>query len=224
MKHLSIAIDGPSGAGKSTFAKKLAADIGFAYIDTGAIYRSVGLFVYKKGVSPKDPLAVSQLLPLIKIEIHFDGGAQRMILNGQDVTEEIRMPEISLYASHVSAIPQVRDFLLEMQRDFALKYTIIMDGRDIGTVVLPNAELKIYLTAALAARAQRRYIELIDKGVDTTLDDVTRDMELRDKNDSSRDTAPLRKADDAVLLDTTDMDLEESYREIRKIVKDRLGV
>lgn len=225
MKHLSIAIDGPSGAGKSTFAKRLASDINFVYVDTGAIYRSVGLCVYKNNIQSKDVENIIRLLPSIIVEIIYDNsGVQRMILNGEDVTDEIRLPEISIYASDVSAIPQVREFLLSTQRDFALKYDVIMDGRDIGTVVLPDADLKIYLTADISARAERRYKELLEKGIETTLEEVTRNMIQRDKNDSSRKTAPLKMADGAVLVDTTALNLEESYQKIRSIVKEKLGV
>ena len=225
MGFISIAIDGPSGAGKSTFAKRLASDIGFVYVDTGAIYRSVGLYALENRVDSKDRQGVIGLLPEISIEIAYDNfGLQRMILNGRDVTTDIRLPEVSLYASDVSAIPEVRAFLLNMQREFSQKYNVIMDGRDIGTVVLPDADLKIFLTADNKERAMRRYRELIEKGIDTTYEDVLNDMITRDKNDSTRETAPLKMADDAVLLDTTAFSLDESYDRIRKIVKDKLDI
>ena len=225
MGFISIAIDGPSGAGKSTFAKRLASDIGFVYVDTGAIYRSVGLYALENRVDSKDRQGVIGLLPEISIEIAYDNfGLQRMILNGRDVTTDIRLPEVSLYASDVSAIPEVRAFLLNMQREFSQKYNVIMDGRDIGTVVLPDADLKIFLTADNKERAMRRYRELIEKGIDTTYEDVLNDMITRDKNDSTRETAPLKMADDAVLLDTTEFSLDESYDRIRKIVKDKLDI
>ena len=225
MHYRSIAIDGPSGAGKSTMAKMLASDLGFVYVDTGAIYRSVGLFALENGVDSKDRERIIALLPDISIEIQYDdSGLQHMFLNGKDVTKEIRMPEVSIYASDVSAIPEVREFLLNLQREFAVKYNVIMDGRDIGTVVLPDADLKIFLTADLSARAHRRYIELIEKGVETSPEAVEADMALRDKNDSSRETAPLKQADDAILVDTTEFTLEESFYKIRCIVKDKLGI
>ena len=225
MEFISIAIDGPSGAGKSTFAKRLASDIGFVYVDTGAIYRSVGLYALENRVDSKDRQGVIGLLPEISIEIAYDNfGLQRMILNGRDVTTDIRLPEVSLYASDVSAIPEVRAFLLNMQREFSQKYNVIMDGRDIGTVVLPDADLKIFLTADNKERAMRRYRELIEKGIDTTYEDVLNDMITRDKNDSTRETAPLKMADDAVLIDTTEFSLDESYDRIRKIVKDKLDI
>ena len=221
---ITIAVDGPAGAGKSTAAKAVAKRLGLLYLETGAMYRSIGYQAMKLGIPCDDEERVTAMLKNTELSVEYVDGEQRLFVDGEDVTGNIRTAQCGMAASAVSALPEVREMLVEMQRRIAGEKDVIMDGRDIGTVVLPNADLKIYLTAALAARAQRRYIELIDKGVDTTLDDVTRDMELRDKNDSSRDTAPLRKADDAVLLDTTDMDLEESYREIRKIVKDRLGV
>ena len=225
MKYRSIAIDGPSGAGKSTLAKMLASELGFVYVDTGAIYRSVGLYTLNKGVDPNDKSGVIALLPEISIEIAYDNtGLQRMFLNDEDVTSKIRTPEVSKYASAVSAIPDVRGFLLNLQREFSEKYNVIMDGRDIGTVVLPNADLKIFLTADLSARAYRRYLELVEKGIETTLDDVKADMEIRDRNDSSRETAPLRQADDAILVDTSEFTLDESFAKLRSIVKESLGL
>lgn len=225
MKYYSIAIDGPSGAGKSTFAKKLAGDLSFVYVDTGAIYRTVGLYVKENGVESRDIEKIKLLLPEINIEVEYDEqGTQQMILNGRNVSKEIRMPEISLYASAVSSFPEVRNFLMELQRGFSRKYNVIMDGRDIGTVVLPNADLKIFLTAGAEARAKRRYDELIEKGVETTFDEVLSDMIKRDKDDSTRATAPLKQADDAVLVDTTELSLEESYEKIRSIVKETLEI
>ena len=224
MEGKSIAIDGPSGAGKSTLARMAAAKYGLVYVDTGAIYRCVGLYTYSKGVDSKDPEAVSALLGDIDIEITYDeNGVQRMILNGEDVSDDIRMPPISIYASDVSAIPAVRAFLLDMQRSMAVRYDVIMDGRDIGTVVLPNAGLKIFLTASAKARAQRRFAELKQKGVKTTFKEVLQDINYRDKNDSTRAEAPLRQADDAVLLDTSELDLEESFSALSQIIKDKLG-
>ncbi len=222
MERRSIAIDGPAGAGKSTLSNMLASHFGLIYVDTGAIYRSVGLHAYNKGVNSKDAEGVSLLLPDIKIEMMYDGGLQHMILNGRDVTSDIRMPEISVYASDVSAIPSVRDFLLDMQRKMAKNYDVIMDGRDIGTVVLPNAGLKLFLSATPEDRAKRRYEELVAKGVDTTYADVLRDINYRDKNDSTRAASPLRPAEDAMLLDTTGNSLQESFDILKRIVSDHL--
>jgi len=222
MENKSIALDGPAGSGKSTLAKRVAAHFGLVYVDTGALYRSIGLFVLRNNVSSKDEGAVLSLLPKIKIEMEYDSnGVQRMFLCGDDVTDDIRLPEVSIYASDVSAIPQVRDFLLAMQREMAEKYDVIMDGRDIGTVILPNAGLKIFITADATARAQRRYIELKEKGIETTFDDVLKDMTLRDKNDSERATAPLKPADDAIILDTTELDLEQSFEALCRLVENR---
>jgi cytidylate kinase len=219
----NIAIDGPSGAGKSTIARRTADRLGIIYVDTGAIYRSVGLYVLKKGIDSKDRERIIPLLSEIKIEIrHDDSGKQRMILNGDDVSEEIRLPQVSIYASDVSAIPEVRSFLLELQRGFAREQSTIMDGRDIGTVVLPDADLKIFLTATPEDRAMRRYEELKDKGIDTTFDEVLRDVIYRDKNDSERAVAPLRPADDAVILDTTGNTLEKSIAEVYAVVTEHM--
>ena len=225
MKLFSIAIDGPAGAGKSTFAKRLAKDLGFVYVDTGAIYRSVGLFAFKNGIAIENIEKVAECLGDVKIEVSYDdGGTQHVILNGSDVSKEIRLPEISTYASAVSALPQVREFLLNLQRDFAKRYNVIMDGRDIGTVVLPDADLKIFLSASIEARAKRRYNELLEKNIKTTFEEVESDMVARDEHDSHRAVAPLRQAKDAVFVDTTDLSLEESFNLLRKIVKDKLGI
>ncbi len=225
MEKRSIAIDGPSGAGKSTIARMVAGAKGFIYVDTGAIYRSVGLFALRSNVDSKDEKGVEALLPNAKIEITYgEDGAQRMILNGEDVSKDIRLPEVSLYASNVSAMPAVRAFLLDMQREFARKHNVVMDGRDIGTVVLPNAGIKIFLTATDEERALRRYTELKEKGMDVTLYDVFKDIQYRDHNDSSRKTAPLKIADDAVVVDTTGKSLEESFDIICEIIKERFGI
>ncbi len=222
MNHISIAIDGPSGAGKSTLARMTARHFGFLYVDTGALYRTVGLYVLRRGGDTKDPRAVEPLLPEIRVELKYDGaGIQRMILNGEDVSDDIRLPEVSMAASDVSAIPAVRAFLLETQRSLARRYDVIMDGRDIGTVVLPDAQVKIFLTASAQERARRRFLELQAKGVETDYDSVLRDIELRDKNDSGRAIAPLRPADDAVMLDTTEHDLEASFRLVCGIIEER---
>ena len=224
MEKRSIAIDGPSGAGKSTLARMAASRFGLIYVDTGAIYRCVGLYTYRKGVDSKDAESVSALLGEIDIEIRYDeNGVQRMILNGADVSSDIRMPPLSISASDVSAMPAVRAFLLDMQRSMAVRYDVIMDGRDIGTVVLPDAGLKVFLTASAKARAQRRLAELREKGVKTTYREVLRDINYRDKNDSTRAEAPLRQAEDAVLLDTSELSLEESFEALSEIITEKLG-
>jgi cytidylate kinase len=214
----SVAIDGPSGAGKSTLAKSVSKRFGFVYVDTGAIYRAVGLYVRQKGVHSKDAPAVEKLLPEIKIDIEYDSdGNQHILLNGEDVSGKIREPEISIYASDVSAMPAVRAFLLDMQRSLAERYDVVMDGRDIGTVVLPKASVKIFLTASQEERARRRHKELTEKG-------ILRDMQYRDKNDSSREIAPLKPAADSILLDTTELGFEESADRIAQIISERLGI
>ena len=223
MEKTSVAIDGPSGAGKSTLARMLAKKFCLIYVDTGALYRSIGLYVCRKGVASKDAEQVEKMLPEISVELKYnEKGEQRVVLNGEDVSEDIRLPEISIYASDVSAMPPVRKFLLEMQRDMARKYNVIMDGRDIGTVVLPGAGLKIFLTASAEERAMRRYHELQGKGIETNYEDVLKDMIYRDKNDSSRAMAPLKAADDAVLVDTTGNTLERSFEILSAIVKEHL--
>ena len=222
MKKRSIAIDGPSGAGKSTIAKRLAGELGFLYVDTGAIYRTVGLYVRRQGADPQSVEQVSALLEKIDIDLTYgEDGLQHMLLNGEDVTTAIREHVISDYASKVSAIPQVRAFLLDMQRSSAEKYNVIMDGRDIGTLVLPNADLKIYLTAAAESRAVRRCVELKERGQQAEYEVVLRDIQERDYRDMNRDTAPLRQAEDAVLVDTTELDLEQSFDKVLEIVKEK---
>ena len=224
-KICSVAIDGPAGAGKSTIAKAVAARFGFIYVDTGAIYRTVGLAAKRAGVDPHDGPGVEALLPGLSVRFDYGpDGTQRMFLDGEDVSKAIRQPEISMYASAVSAIPAVRAYLLDMQRDMAKTNSVVMDGRDIGTVVLPNAGLKMFLTASLEARAKRRMAELLDKGESCTLEEVTGDMALRDKNDSSRAAAPLKAADDAVPVDTTDMTLGESIEYVCRLVRERFGL
>lgn len=223
METRSIAIDGPSGAGKSTLARMTAKKYGLIYVDTGALYRSVGLFALKRGVGSKDHENVISLLPEICIEMRYDSdGLQRMYLNGEDVTEAIRTPEASIYASDVSAMAPVRTFLLSMQRDMAVKYDVVMDGRDIGTVVLPNAGLKLFLTARPEIRAERRLKELQAKNIDASFDEVLRDIMYRDKNDSERAAAPLKAASDAVLIDTSDMDLDACLHRIGTLARERL--
>ena len=223
MSFKSIAIDGPSGAGKSTLAKLIAEELGFLYVDTGAIYRTVGLYAYKNDVEPHDAPAVTALLDSIKIELEHGGdGLQHMYLNGEDVTGDIRQHAISAYASAVSAIPQVRSFLLDMQRDLARTHNVVMDGRDIGTVVLPDADIKLFLTARAEDRARRRYEELLSRGQQAEYETVLQDQLERDKNDSTRAAAPLRQAEDAILLDTTGNTLEESFALLLNTIKERL--
>ncbi len=219
---VSVAIDGPAGAGKSTIAKRVSAELGFIYVDTGAMYRAVGAACLEKGVDIHDKEAVIALLPDISIDIVFRDGEQRVILNGRDVSEEIRMEKVSMTASVVSAIPQVRAFLLELQRNFARNYNVIMDGRDIGTVVLPNAEVKIFLTASAESRAERRTRQLEEKGVHADYDTVLRDIIERDHQDMNRETAPLKAADDACIIDTTELNLEQSVQKIIDTIKEKL--
>lgn len=223
-KTFSIAIDGPSGAGKSTLAKAIAAEMGIVYVDTGALYRSIGYYAWKNGIDPKNAEAVTAALPNIKVDMCYsDDGLQHVLLCGEDVTTEIRLPQISMYASNVSAIPAVRAFLLDMQRDMARRYCVIMDGRDIGTVVLPNADVKIFLTAAAEVRAKRRMKELEERGTPCAFEEVLRDIEQRDWNDSHRETAPLRQAEDAMLVDTGDINFEESKQLLLRVIKEALA-
>lgn len=215
----SIAIDGPGGAGKSSLAKRLAAEFNFIYVDTGAIYRTVGLAAQQKGIDAKNEAEVQAILPELDISMRYnESGEQCMLLNGEDVSKQIRLPEISMLASSVSAHASVRNFLLEMQRKFARESNVIMDGRDIGTVVLPEAELKIYLTADAEVRAERRYKELLTKGVQASYEDVLEDIKLRDWQDMNREVAPLKKADDAVVVDTSTIDFEESFKVLCELV------
>jgi len=221
----SIAIDGPSGAGKSSLAKKLAAAFSFIYVDTGAIYRTVGLAAQRKGIDPKNEDAVKSILPELEISMKYnDSGEQCMLLGGEDVSKLIRMPEISLYASDVSAHASVRSFLLEMQRKFARESNVIMDGRDIGTVVLPDAELKIYLTADVEVRAKRRFIELQEKGVEAVFEDVLEEMKLRDWQDMNREVAPLKKAENAIVVDSSSIGFEETFQAMCDIVIKELSI
>ena len=222
MKNFDVAIDGPSGAGKSSLARRCAAELGLLYVDTGAIYRTVGLAALRRGVDPKKEEAVAAILPELEIGMGYEEGEQRMYLNGEDVSREIRMPEISMYASDVSAHAAVRSFLLEMQRKLARENCVIMDGRDIGTVVLPEAKLKIYLTASPEARAERRMKELQAKGLEQPFEEVLRDIIQRDEQDMNREVAPLRRAEDAVLVDTTDIGFDESFELLCGIIRQRL--
>ena len=223
-KYVSVAIDGPAGAGKSTMAKRAAKELGYLYVDTGAIYRTVGYHMWLMGIGPKDADGIRRCLDDVNIEIrHEDDGVQHMILNGKDVTGEIRTPEMSKYASGVSAQKCVRDYLLDMQRKFARKHNVVMDGRDIGTIVLPNAQVKIFLTASPEERARRRYEELSAKGEKVSFDKVLQDMIVRDKQDSERAIAPLKAAPDAVKLDTSGNTIEQSVDQILSIVRRKLG-
>lgn len=223
MKHRSIAIDGPSGAGKSTLARRLAHELGYLYVDTGAIYRTVGLAVCRRGIDPADENAVAALLPELSVTMGYGGdGLQHMFLGGEDMTEAIRQDKISAYASKVSPIPAVREFLLEMQRQMAREHDVIMDGRDIGTVVLPQADLKIFLTADPKDRAERRYLELLERGQTAEREQVLRDVLERDRRDMERAVSPLRQAEDAALVDTTGLGLEESLQLLLELVRSRL--
>ena len=223
-KTFSIAIDGPAGAGKSTLARRAASALGFVYVDTGAIYRTVGYHMWMMGISPKDQDGIRRCLDDVNISVEYDGaGAQHMILNGTDVSDEIRTPLMSSYASGVSAQPCVRDFLLDMQRGIARRHNVVMDGRDIATVVLPRADVKIFLTASPEVRARRRFEELTAKGEKVRYESVLEDMKARDKQDSTRAIAPLRCAPDAVKLDTSGMDLDAAEAAILEIVRRKLG-
>lgn len=223
-KTFSIAIDGPAGAGKSTLARRAASALGFVYVDTGAIYRTVGYHMWMMGIGPKDQDGIRRCLDDVNISVEYDGaGAQHMILNGTDVSDEIRTPLMSSYASGVSAQPCVRDFLLDMQRGIARRHNVVMDGRDIATVVLPCADVKIFLTASPEVRARRRFEELTAKGEKVRYESVLEDMKARDKQDSTRAIAPLRCAPDAVKLDTSGMDLDAAEAAILEIVRRKLG-
>lgn len=223
--HYAIAIDGPSGAGKSTIARAAAKRFGFIYVDTGAIYRTVGLAAYRGGIDRRDESAVEALLPQLEIAMRYtDAGEQHMYLNGEDVTALIREPEISICASDVAALPAVRAFLMELQRRMARENSVIMDGRDIGTVVLPDAEVKIFLTASAEARARRRLLELEQKGMKQSFDEVLRDIKYRDEQDSHRAAAPLKKAEDAIAVDTSELSFAESLELVVKIIRQKLGI
>lgn len=224
MKELySIAIDGPSGAGKSTLARAIAKELGILYVDTGAIYRTIGCAVRARGLDPKDAAAVVPLLPQLDIRMSYGAdGLQHMWLDGEDVTQTIRLPEISMYASDVSAMPDVRAYLLEMQRDMARKTSVIMDGRDIGTVVLPEADVKLYLTASAEERARRRCRELAERGTEKDYADVLREINERDAQDMNRAAAPLRAAEDAVCVDTSALDFDQSREALLAVIRERL--
>ena len=223
-KTYSIAIDGPAGAGKSTMARTLAKELGYYYVDTGAIYRTVAYFMDLLGIAPKDVDGVTRYIDELTVEIEYDeDGQQHMIMNGMDVTGDIRTPDISQKASLISAHAVVRDMLLDMQRDVAKKHNVIMDGRDIGTVVLPRANVKIFLTASAEVRAQRRHLELQAKGSKDSFEKVLAEIKQRDHQDSTREIAPLKQAKDAVLVDTSNMDIDAVIAEIRRIVTEKVG-
>jgi len=218
----AIAIDGPAGAGKSSIAKAAAKRLGFIYVDTGALYRTVALQLLKENIDPKDASAVEAALPNIQVTMGHEEDGQHVYLNGEDVTGLIRTPEVSMMASTSSAIPEVRKFLFSLQTGMAEKYNVIMDGRDIGTVVLPNADVKIFLTASPEVRAMRRYKELVEKGAKDTYEEVLADVIKRDYQDTHRETAPLKPAEDGVILDTSDLNFDEVINELEKIVKAKI--
>ena len=219
---ISVAIDGPAGAGKSTIARRAASELGFTYVDTGALYRAIGVTCTDKGIDVSKSGEVIKILPKTDIRLTFADGKQRVLLNGKDVTKEIRTEKASMTASVVSAIPEVRAFLLDLQRSFAKSANVIMDGRDIGTVVLPDAEVKIFLTASPEARADRRTRQLAAKGIEADYNEVLSDIIKRDYNDSNRDTAPLRAADDSITIDTTELTLKQSIKRVIDIIRDKL--
>ena len=222
-KHIQIAIDGPGGAGKSTVSKAVAARLGIVYVDTGALYRTVGYYVRRKNVDPHDADGVAALLPEIDLEIKFEDGTQWVYLNGENLGDKIRRPEISMAASDVSAIPAVRAFLLDTQRDIAKRNSVVMDGRDIGTVILPDAEVKIFMVASPEARAERRTRELAEKGIAANYEDVLREMKERDAQDSGRAIAPAIPAPDAVHLDNSGMTIEQSVEAVIAIIEQKTG-
>ncbi|MBQ8550066.1 MAG: (d)CMP kinase [Clostridia bacterium] len=219
---INVAIDGPAGAGKSSIARKVANKLGYIYVDTGALYRTVALKVAKSSLTADKVAEIEELLGVTEVGIAFVDGEQRMMLDGADVTDSIRTPEVSMLASAVSAIPAVRAYLLNTQRRLAAENNVIMDGRDIGTVVLPDAQIKIFLTASAEDRAQRRFDELIAKGMDVNYDDVLSDIKTRDYNDSHRAVAPLKPAPDSVLADTTGNEFEQSVALIESIITEKL--
>ena len=222
-EHFTIALDGPGGAGKSTLAKAVAKKLNILHVDTGAIYRTIGYAAFVRSLDAKDESQIAPLLKEIRIDMSFDeAGGQKMLLDGRDVSKEIRLPEISMYASNVSALPCVRAYLLDMQRSIAGKRSVIMDGRDIGTVVLPDADLKIYLTASAQARANRRCLELQERGTPEPYDQVLREINERDEQDMHRSIAPLREAEDAVRVDTSELDFAQSEQALLDLIEERL--
>lgn len=222
MKKVNIAIDGPAGAGKSTIAKIVSNTLGILYLDTGAMYRTVALKAIRQGIDTLDREALTEMVEKIDIKIKYAGSEQHIFLDGEDVSSSIRTPEVSIGASNVAVVPAVRMKMVEIQRAIAEENSVVMDGRDIGTFVLPNADVKIFLTASVEERAERRYREQLEKGIASiSLEDVKRDIQYRDKNDSSRDFAPLSKAADALEIETTNMSINEAAQEIISIIKDK---
>ncbi len=221
---INVAIDGPAGAGKSTIARRAAEKLGYIYVDTGALYRAVGVHALKNGVKTDDRANVAKLLEGLSVELGFEKGEQQVFVNGSNVSGEIRTPEASMAASNVSAIPEVRKFLFDTQRDIAKKNSVIMDGRDIGTVVLPDAQVKIFLTASPKARAKRRFHELKRKGIEAEFEDVLRELKERDYNDSHREIAPLKPADDSITVDTDKMTLKQEINAVLDIIKEKLDI
>ena len=219
---VNVAVDGPAGAGKSTISRAAAKELGFIYVDTGALYRAVGVYALRNGIGTKDSENIEKALKNIVVELKFVGDVQHVFLNGEDVSTEIRTPEESMAASDVSAIPCVRAFLFDLQRDIAKKNNCLMDGRDIGTVVLPDAKIKIFLTASAEERAKRRYKELVEKGAKDTYEEVLADLEKRDYQDSHREIAPLKPAEDSVIVDTSDYNFDEAKNIIVNIIKERI--
>lgn len=219
---IAVAIDGPAGAGKSTIARAAAAQLGFVYVDTGALYRTIGLAVCRRGIDGADVPGILATLPEIQVGLTYQDGAQHVLLDGEDVSDAIRTPQISTYASQVSSVPEVRAYLLDLQRDLARRQSVIMDGRDIGTVILPDAKVKIFLTASPEKRAARRCAELREKGQDVTVEGILADMERRDALDASRAAAPLKQAEDAVLVDTSDLTLEQSIEAVLTVIRDKM--
>lgn len=220
---VAIALDGPAGAGKSSIAKRAAKALDYIYVDTGALYRTIGLAATRSNVEPKPSKEVNKLLSEIKVDLTFNNkGEQIVLLNGEDVSGEIRTPEASMTASKISAVPSVREYLLDLQRNMAKAHNVIMDGRDIGTVVLPDAQIKIFLTASPEARAKRRYKELCEKGMDVKYEDVLSDVIQRDYNDTHRDVAPLKPAEDSITVDTTELDFEQSVDKIISVIKENI--
>jgi len=220
---INIAIDGPAGAGKSTLARAVAKRLGYIYVDTGALYRAVGLYVMEQGIDIYDAAAISAVLPMMEVDLKYVNGEQRVYLCGENVSAVIRTPEVSMAASNVSAIAKVREFLFDLQQDIAAKNNVIMDGRDIGTVVLPEAQVKIFLTASPEERAKRRYDELVEKGENVDFDEVLADVKQRDYNDSNRAIAPLKPAADSIVVDTTGLSLMQSKTILLDTIKNKLG-
>ncbi len=223
-KHIQIAIDGPSGVGKSTLAKAIAKKLGIVYVDTGAIYRTVGLYAQENDINPKDEETIKQHFCNMDIQLKWTDDGQVVLLNGRDVSKEIRTPKSSMYASDVSALPSVREFLLEKQRSIANASSVVMDGRDIGTVILPEADVKIFMSASEESRAKRRYKELLEKGEKVSFEEVLSDISKRDNNDSTRKTAPLKAAEDAVMLDNTELDVDGTLQAALKIINEKVSI